>query len=77
MLRTASLLLLLLLTACAGPGSASDAGIGPFHLLEESEVNHLGKLGFKWIYWNLLVKGEPLPITSHMSSAGKWRHGHV
>ncbi|MDP4222094.1 MAG: FAD/NAD(P)-binding oxidoreductase [Bacteroidota bacterium] len=45
--------------------------IGPFSLLRESRINHLGKLAFGWIYWNILLKGRKLPVTSHMSMAGK------
>jgi sulfide:quinone oxidoreductase len=45
--------------------------IGPFSLLKESRINHLGKTAFKWIYWNILLKGRSLPVTSYMSMAGK------
>lgn len=45
--------------------------IGPFSLLKETRINHFGKLIFKWIYWNILLKGRRLPVTSHMSMAGK------
>jgi sulfide:quinone oxidoreductase len=45
--------------------------LGPFSLLKESRLNHLGKLLFKWIYWNILLKGRKLPVTDHMSMAGK------
>jgi sulfide:quinone oxidoreductase len=45
--------------------------IGPFSLLKESRLNHYGKLIFKWIYWNILLKGRRLPVTSHMSMVGK------
>ncbi len=34
---------------------------GPMRLLEESHINHLGKLAFRHIYWNVLLKGWPLP----------------
>lgn len=34
---------------------------GPMKLLEESRLNHLGKLAFRHVYWNLLLKGLPLP----------------
>ncbi len=48
--------------------------VGPFSLLEESYVNHLGKLAFKWVYWHMLLKGRlpnvPL-LPSHMSFLGK------
>jgi sulfide:quinone oxidoreductase len=46
-------------------------GIGPFSLLEESEMNHWGKLLFRWIYWNLLLPGKELPLPALMSMAGK------
>ncbi len=47
-------------------------GLGPFSLLKESRINHLGKLAFRWIYWNMLLKAVPLPGVSHrMSRAGK------
>ena len=34
-------------------------GIGPMTLLEESRANHLGKLAFRHVYWNLLLPGRP------------------
>ncbi len=47
-------------------------GIGPLKLLEETRMNHLGKLAFKWIYWNILIKGRPIPfVSNHMKIAGK------
>jgi sulfide:quinone oxidoreductase len=54
------------------PGKYPLPGIGPFSLLQESSANHWGKLGFRWMYWNLLLKGSELPIESQMSMAGKW-----
>ncbi|MGC9364025.1 MAG: type III sulfide quinone reductase, selenoprotein subtype [Fidelibacterota bacterium] len=46
--------------------------IGPMALLKESRMNHLGKLAFKWIYWNVLLRGLPIPlITAKMSTVGK------
>jgi len=54
------------------PGKFPLPGVGPFSLLEESTINHWGKLMFKWIYWNALVKGRDFPIIdSHMSMTGK------
>ena len=47
--------------------------IGPLPLLKESRLNHLGKLAFRWIYWNLLIKGRKIPIPALMSMAGKER----
>lgn len=47
------------------------AVVGPLSLLKESRLNHLGKLAFRWIYWNLLLKGRWIPIPALMSMAGK------
>ena len=55
------------------PGKYPLPGIGPFSLLQESEVNHWGKVMFRWMYWNILLKGKEMPITAQMSMAGKWR----
>jgi sulfide:quinone oxidoreductase len=44
---------------------------GPLGLLKETRANHLGKLAFRWIYWNILLRGRPLPLPSNMSMAGK------
>ncbi|MBS3970217.1 MAG: NAD(P)/FAD-dependent oxidoreductase [Clostridia bacterium] len=47
-------------------------GIGPFSLLKETRVNHLGKMAFKYIYWNMLLKGIPIPtVPAHMKKSGK------
>ena len=41
-------------------------------LLKESRLNHLGKLLFQWIYWNLLLPGRDLPgLRSAMPKHGK------
>lgn len=46
--------------------------IGPMALLQESRMNHLGKLAFKWIYWHVLLRGLPIPlVTAKMSTLGK------
>lgn len=31
--------------------------MGPLGLLEDTELNHMSKLFFKWVYWNLLLAG--------------------
>jgi sulfide:quinone oxidoreductase len=54
------------------PGRYPLPGIGPFALLQESEMNHWGKMMFRWMYWNLLLKGLELPLPALMSMAGKW-----
>lgn len=53
------------------PGKFPLPGIGPFSLLEETKMNHYGKVMFRWMYWNYLLKGTELPIESQMSMAGK------
>jgi sulfide:quinone oxidoreductase len=53
------------------PGKFPLPGIGPFSLLEETRMNHYGKVMFRWMYWNLLLKGAELPIESEMLMAGK------
>ncbi len=53
------------------PGKYPLPGAGPFSLLEETRMNHWGKLAFRWIYWNLLLPGTSLPIDARMSMAGK------
>jgi sulfide:quinone oxidoreductase len=53
------------------PGTYPLPVLGPFSLLKESRINHFGKLFFKWIYWNILLKGRKLPVTDHMSMKGK------
>ena len=45
--------------------------IGPFTLLGETAMNHFGKMAFRWLYWNVLLRGLDLPIGSEMSMAGK------
>ena len=54
------------------PGMFPLPGFGPFSLLKESPANHWGKMMFKWIYWNVLLKGGEMPFESQMSMAGKW-----
>lgn len=42
---------------------------GPMKLLEESRINHLGKLAFRHVYWNLLLKARPLPGITRQKKA--------
>lgn len=39
-------------------------GLGPMSLLKETRINHLGKMAFKWLYWNRIVKGKDIPFSS-------------
>ncbi len=53
-------------------GTFPFAGIGPLRLLKESRMNHMGKLAFRWIYWNVLLKGTHIPfVSATMSESGK------
>jgi sulfide:quinone oxidoreductase len=54
------------------PGRYPLPGVGPFTLLQESEMNHWGKMMFRWMYWNILLKGQQLPLPARMSMSGKW-----
>ncbi len=53
------------------PGKYPLPLVGPFSLLEETEMNHWGKLMFKWLYWHALLPGRELPLPALMSMAGK------
>lgn len=54
------------------PGKFPLPGVGPLSLLRESRLNHLGKLAFRWVYWNVLLRAGHLPMVGHrMSLAGK------
>ncbi len=55
------------------PGKFPFPGLGPFSLLQESLPNHWGKMMFKWVYWNLMMKGYDLPLEPQMVMAGKIR----
>ena len=47
-------------------------GVGPLKLLKESRVNHIGKMAFRWVYWNMLIKGVRIPfVSANMSTKGK------
>ncbi len=53
-------------------GSFPFSKIGPLSLLKETHMNHMGKLAFKWIYWNMLIKGKHIPfVSATMSEKGK------
>ncbi|MGZ6839298.1 MAG: type III sulfide quinone reductase, selenoprotein subtype [Frankiaceae bacterium] len=53
------------------PGKFPLPGIGPFSLLKETEMNHWGKVLFRWMYWNVLLPGKELPLPALLSMAGK------
>ena len=48
------------------------SAFGPLPLLQESRLNHLGKLMFQWFYWHALLPGREIPgVGPTMSMAGK------
>ncbi len=53
------------------PGKYPLPVVGPLGLLKETRANHAGKLAFRWMYWNVLLPGRPLPLPNHMSMVGK------
>lgn len=53
------------------PGKYPIPHLGPLSLLKETRANHLGKLAFRHLYWNVLLPGLPLPVPAHLSMAGK------
>ncbi|MDA8139462.1 MAG: FAD/NAD(P)-binding oxidoreductase [Desulfobacteraceae bacterium] len=57
------------------PGKFPFPGLGPFDLVGESYINYWGKMMFKWVYWNLLLTGQEMPLEPQMTMAGKmWPH---
>jgi sulfide:quinone oxidoreductase len=41
-------------------------------LLRQSQLNHLGKLAFSWLYWHVLLPGHEIPaVRGPMPKAGK------
>lgn len=56
------------------PGKFPFPVLGPMALLNESRLNHWGKLGFEWVYWNVLMRGRSVPtITTQLTMRGKSR----
>lgn len=53
------------------PGQYPVPVLGPFKLLRESRINHLGKLAFRDLYWNVLMRGFGMPLPATMQMAGK------
>ena len=56
------------------PGKFPFPGLGPFTLLGNSYMNYWGKMMFKWVYWNMMLKGVELPLEQQMTMAGKLRY---
>jgi sulfide:quinone oxidoreductase len=52
-------------------GTFPFAMVGPMSLLKATRANHLGKLAFRHVYWNILLPGRLLPLPADMSMIGK------
>ena len=59
------------------PGKFPFPGLGPYSLLGDSYLNYWGKMMFKWVYWNMMLKGVELPLEDQLTMAGKMRHSLV
>ncbi|MHC4708110.1 MAG: type III sulfide quinone reductase, selenoprotein subtype [Planctomycetota bacterium] len=53
------------------PGKFPFPGVGPFSLLGDSSFNYWGKMMFKWVYWNMMLKGLDVPLEAQFTMAGK------
>lgn len=53
------------------PGRFSVYGVPALRLLGPSIMNHMSKLGFELVYWNMLLPGRPLPFTADLTMDGK------
>ncbi|HEX9162687.1 MAG TPA: FAD/NAD(P)-binding oxidoreductase [Thermoanaerobaculia bacterium] len=53
------------------PGTYPLPVVGPMSLLRESLINHMGKLAFRWLYWNVLLPERWMPLSNRMSMTGK------
>jgi sulfide:quinone oxidoreductase len=53
------------------PGRYPLPVVGPMSLLKETRLNHAGKRAFRWVYWNLLLPGRPLPVSHDLAMTGK------
>ena len=43
------------------PGRFPERHLGPLPLLKPSRLNHMAKLMFQWVYWNVLLPGHEVP----------------
>ena len=55
------------------PGKFPLPGVGPFDLLGNSFSNYTAKMMFRWVYYNLMLKGSHLPLEPQFVMAGKVR----
>ncbi len=53
------------------PGRFPVPVVGPLALMKQTRLNHWGKLAFRWVYWNVLLPGRPLPIPRVLPAAAR------
>lgn len=56
------------------PGKFPIPVIGPFTLLGDTKINHMGKMKFRDLYWNNILRGRPIGhpfVTTNLSMSGK------
>jgi sulfide:quinone oxidoreductase len=53
------------------PGKFPAPKLGPFTLLKDTRMNWYGKLGFEWLYWNVLLAGRHPGMPPTLVMAGK------
>ncbi len=57
------------------PGKFPVPGIGPFGLLQDTKINHMGKMAFRDLYWNKIIQGKSVApfglVTANMKMTGK------
>jgi sulfide:quinone oxidoreductase len=60
------------------PGRFPEPHLGPLPLLAESRLNHLAKLAFQPLYWNVLLPGHDIPgVSSRPHPAVESRAGQT
>lgn len=53
------------------PGKYPYPVVGPMSLLKKTRLNHVGKMAFRWMYWNILMPGRQMPVSAKMTLSGK------
>ena len=55
------------------PGKFPFPGVGPLDLWGVTFSNYVGKMMFRWVYFNMMLRGSHLPLESQFVLAGKIR----
>ena len=57
------------------PGKFPFPGVGPLDLLGVTFSNYVGKMMFRWVYFNMMLKGQP-PAPGVPVRPGRQDTGH-